>query len=359
MDLSDELKKLALRIEKQNAHTLTEEAVKTAFILPFIKALGYDIFDPTQVIPEFTADHGVKKGEKVDYAICNDGQINMLIEAKQLGAPLEAKHATQLFRYFSVTEARFAVLTDGAKYVFYSDLEKPNQMDSKPFFEFNLTSFSDYDILELKKFSKSTFNLDTIISDASNLMYLKALKNEIRKEFKESPSEDLVKTLSSRVYSRRMTQHVKEQFTQLTSRALKEFIRDEVDIRIKSALSNDTEALSTSPSANPAISILPQEPTDDEIITTEDELKGFRIVQAICAELVSTDKIFIRDAKSYCAILFDDNNRKSICRFYFDMRKPRIGINTPEGEKKYDMDRVEEIFNYRADILAAIKQYLD
>lgn len=359
MDLSDELKKLALRIEKQNAHTLTEEAVKTAFILPFIKALGYDIFDPTQVIPEFTADHGVKKGEKVDYAICNDGQINMLIEAKQLGAPLEAKHATQLFRYFSVTEARFAVLTDGARYVFYSDLEKPNQMDSKPFFEFNLTSFSDYDILELKKFSKSTFNLDTIISDASNLMYLKALKNEIRKEFKESPSEDLVKTLSSRVYSGRMTQHVKEQFTQLTSRALKEFIRDEVDIRIKSALSNDTEALSTSPSANPAISILPQEPTDDEIITTEDELKGFRIVQAICAEVVSTDKIFIRDAKSYCAILFDDNNRKSICRFYFDMRKPRIGINTPEGEKKYDMDRVEEIFNYRADILAAIKQYLD
>lgn len=48
--------------------------------MPFISALGYDVFNPTEVIPEFTADVGTKKGEKVDYAIKKDDKIIILIE---------------------------------------------------------------------------------------------------------------------------------------------------------------------------------------------------------------------------------------------------------------------------------------
>lgn len=189
MDLIDRLKELSAKIERQKKAVLTEEAAKTAFVLPFLQALGYDIFNPAEVIPELTADHGVKKGEKVDYAIRLENKIIIIIECKPIGSNLETKHAGQLFRYFSVTETRFGVLTDGVKYLFYSDLEKDNYMDSRPFFEFNLFEFGENQVEELKKFTKTSFDLETIISTASNLKYHKALISELKSEF-ESPSEE-------------------------------------------------------------------------------------------------------------------------------------------------------------------------
>jgi len=175
MDLIDRLSELKTRISRQKASVGTEEAAKTAFVLPFIQLLGYDIFDPSEVVPELTADHGVKKGEKVDYAIKQDDQVVILIECKSIGAKLEAKHAGQLYRYFSVTDARFAVLTDGIRYVFFTDLEKPNTMDQRPFFEFDVLDHRDEDVEELKKFARHSFDLDTILDTATNLKYHKAL----------------------------------------------------------------------------------------------------------------------------------------------------------------------------------------
>ncbi|WP_192625180.1 type I restriction enzyme HsdR N-terminal domain-containing protein [Desulfomicrobium macestii] len=214
MDFIDKIAELSTRIQRQKESVLTEEAAKTAFVLPFIQTLGYDIFNPEEVIPELTADHGVKKGEKVDYAIQLDKQKVILIECKPVGSDLEAKHAGQLFRYFSVTEARFGVLTDGIRYVFFSDLEKENKMDERPFFEFNLMQYTESGVEELKKFTKNSFDLQTIISTASNLKYYKALIEEIRSEF-DSPSEDLVKILTGRVYTGRFTQQVRDQFSEL------------------------------------------------------------------------------------------------------------------------------------------------
>ena len=133
MDFADQITALASRIHKQLDHIQTEEATKNALILPFINALGYNVFDPTEVVPEFTADVGIKKGEKVDYAIKLDGKVIMLFECKQVGAALSRAHASQLFRYFTVTEARVGVLTNGVTYLFFSDLEEPNKMDERPF----------------------------------------------------------------------------------------------------------------------------------------------------------------------------------------------------------------------------------
>jgi len=93
MDLIDKLTELASRIQRQKDSALTEEAAKTAFVLPFIQSLGYDVFNPSEVIPEYTTDHGVKKGEKVDYAIKQDSVITIIIECKPIGADLEAKYA--------------------------------------------------------------------------------------------------------------------------------------------------------------------------------------------------------------------------------------------------------------------------
>jgi predicted type IV restriction endonuclease len=355
MDLIDKLAELASRIQRQKETVLTEQAAKTAFVLPFLQALGYDVFDPSEVIPELTADHGVKKGEKVDYAIKQNDKVIILIECKTVGADLEAKHAGQLFRYFSVTDARFGVLTDGIRYLFFSDLEKENRMDDRPFFEFNLFQFGESQVEELKKFTKTSFNLETIISTASNLKYHKALLAEIKAEF-ENPSEELVKLLTKRVYSGIFTQQIREQFTDLTQRAMRDYVRERINERLKSAL--DTDKL------NP-VELLPsiEESTQSEqlenggIETTPEEIEGYRIIQAIGAEIIDSERIVMRDAKSYCAILLDDNNRRPICRFHFGKTRMSVTIFTPENEARLDIEKAGHLYKHKSLIQDAIRQY--
>lgn len=349
MDMSDRIVELAARLQHQRDTVLTEEAAKTAFVLPFIQTLGYDIFNPAEVVPELTADHGVKKGEKVDYAIKRDGKITMLIECKPVGADLEAKHAGQLFRYFAVTDARFGILTDGVRYLFFTDLEKPNRMDDRPFFEFNILGYNDDQLDELKKFTKSKFDLDTIISTASRLKYHRALINAIDDEFEE-PGDDLVKLFTSKVYDGRMTQQVRDEFAVLVKNALRDFIRKRVNDRLKSALEKGGN----------------DEPVEDEapvidssgIVTTDEEMEAHRIVQAIGAELTDPARIVIRDAKSYCAILFDDNNRRPICRLHFGKNKMSIAIFAPDNEAKFDINTVRDLYQHKSLVLEAIKQWL-
>lgn len=362
MDLIDRLTELANRIKRQRDQVKTEEAVKTAFILPFIQALGYDVFNPAEVVPELTADHGVKKGEKVDYAIKLDEKIMILIECKQVGAPLESKHAGQLFRYFTVTEARFGVLTDGARYLFYTDLEAPNKMDERPFFEFNLLDFNEASVEELKKFSKTAFDVDIIVSTASNLKYLRALLTEVKAEF-TSPSEDLVRILAGRAMpGMRFTAQVKEQYTELTRRALDTFMKEAINLRLKSAMTTDGTSSVAASISTPVLtlaSIAPAVGVDPDVTTTDEEHDAHRIIQAIGSEIAAPEDIVMRDAKTYCAILYKDNNRRPIVRLYFNRKKAlQIGIFKEEGETRVDIERLTDIFKLKADILSTIKQYL-
>ncbi|QDT99004.1 type I restriction endonuclease [Gimesia aquarii] len=209
MDLTDRMKDIASRIPKQMDYTQTEEATKNAFIMPFISALGYDVFNPLEVIPEYTSDIGTKKGEKVDYAIKKDDEIIILVECKWSGADLHKQHASQLYRYFSVTSARFAILTNGIEYEFYSDIDETNKMDSKPFFVFNMLQFEDHHINELKKFTKSAFSLEDILTTASTLKYAGAIKKILQEELK-NPSEAFVRFITNQVYDGRLTQPVIE-----------------------------------------------------------------------------------------------------------------------------------------------------
>ena len=123
MDFIDKVKQLSTRISTMKDNISTEEATKTSMIMPFFQLLGYDVFNPLEFVPEYTADFGIKKGEKVDYAIMDENnQPVILVEAKWCGEPLD-KHASQLFRYFSTTPAKFGVLTNGIIYRFYTDLD--------------------------------------------------------------------------------------------------------------------------------------------------------------------------------------------------------------------------------------------
>lgn len=61
-----QVKNISKRVEQLRDTLETEEATKTSLIMPFFQALGYDVFNPLEFVPEYTADVGIKKGEKVD-----------------------------------------------------------------------------------------------------------------------------------------------------------------------------------------------------------------------------------------------------------------------------------------------------
>ncbi len=355
MDLIDKIKDIAARIPSQLDHIETEEATKNAFVMPFISALGYDVFNPTEVIPEFTADIGTKKGEKVDYAIKKDDDIIILIECKWSGADLHQDHASQLYRYFSATEARFAILTNGLVYEFYSDIDEPNKMDSKPFFTFDILGFQDHQVSELKKFTKSAFSLDDILNTASTLKYAGAIKKILEEEL-ENPSESFVRFFASQIFDGRLTKPVMEQFTNIVKEARKQFVNEKINERLKSALSaNETEI-----STNNASSKELEEDVEDKgngVVTTEEEIDSYNIVKAILREVVDVKRIAIRDAKRYCGVLLDDNNRKPICRFHFNYSQKYIGILSQKKEEKFPIDFVDDIFKFSDQIKSTVAEY--
>ncbi|BCN92885.1 hypothetical protein THMIRHAM_06700 [Thiomicrorhabdus immobilis] len=354
MDLIDRIGEISKRISTLGPTLVTEEATKNALIMPFIQALGYDVFNPLEVVPEYTTDHGVKKGEKVDYAVKKDDEIIMLIECKKFGSNLSPDHASQLYRYFSVSEARFSVLTNGIEYMFFSDLEKANQMDSKPFFIIDLNKFEKHEIEELKKFTKTAFNLDDILNTASDLKYTNEVKKILNKEL-ESPSDEFVRFFASKIYSGRLTQTVMEQFKEIVLKARKQFINEKINERLESALSHPEQQDEKS---KVGVEFLETEPKiDNDIETTEEEIEAYNIVKAILRVEADVNRITLRDTKSYCGVLLDDNNRKPLCRFHFNTKQKYIGLLTNKVETRVAIDSLDDIFNYSKELIKTIKEY--
>lgn len=354
----DELETLGGRVETYESGLLTEEATKTAIIMPFIsRVLGYDVFDPAEVIPEFIADVGLKKGEKIDYALCRDDQVQILIEVKKISDVLDIKHASQLFRYFHTSSARIGILTNGREWQFFTDLDQPNVMDPKPFLQLDLLAIDPYALPELKKLTKSAFDVESVVAAAEELKYVGAIKREIATEF-ESPSEELVRLLANRVYTGMLTQKVKDQFTKLSSKALRQFINDRVNDRLKSALQAPASAVPVSLPEDPEPLGGIEEDLRDGVETTVDEMEGFHIVRAIAVSEIPVSRITFRDTKSYFGVLIDDNNRKPVCRLHFNRRQRYIGLlDENKVESRVPVDRIEDIYDHAEAIRAAVKRY--
>lgn len=205
MDFIDILKQFSTRIHSLKDNIQTEEATKTSLIMPFFSMLGYDVFNPNEFVPEYTTDVGIKKGEKVDYAILFDEVPTILIEAKSVNEKL-SKHSSQLFRYFGTSQAKFAILTNGITYQFFTDLEDINKMDEKPFLEINMLDIKEHQVVELKKFMKSNFNIDEIFSVASDLKYSNEFKNVLANEIE--PSAEFNKTMLAEQYNQSISSNV-------------------------------------------------------------------------------------------------------------------------------------------------------
>lgn len=350
MELYNQLKGLADKVEKLKDQIGTEESTKHAFILPFINILGYDAFNPTEVVPEFTADLGLKKGEKVDYAIYQDGAPILIIECKHWTSGLNVHNSSQLFRYFHVTKTRFALLTNGIVYKFYTDLEESNKMDEKPFFEFDISKIKESTVKEIEKFHKSTFDVNKIVDNASTLKYTRELKNVLDNEI-QNPSTDLVKLLAGQVYSGRLTANVVEEFSEMVKKAFGQYISEKVNDRLSSALSKEEEMQKEE-------EILIEDEPESKIKTTEEELEGYNIVLAILRRKLSKERIVHRDTQSYFGILLDDNNRKPICRLHLNGGVKYIStFDRNKQEQKEKIESVDDIYDYEAQLLDVVDYY--
>lgn len=356
MDFKDSIKQLADKVVQLKEGILTEEATKNAFIMPFINALGYDVFNPLEVIPEMDCDLVKKKGEKIDYAIMKNGTPIILIECKHWQQDLSL-HDTQLKKYFVASKAKFGLLTNGIRYLFYTDLEDQNIMDEKPFLELDITDIKDYQLEELKKFHKSYFDIENILNSASELKY----SNELKKIFAEeivNPTPEIVKYFTKKVYDGIITAKVQEQFSELVKRAISSYINELISKRLKTALSSEEQREASETAASQELSDTVSV-NDDGIVTTQEELDGFNIVRAIVRKSVDVSRVIYRDAITYFAILLDDNNRKPICRLYFNAKSKKYisTFNANKVETKHEITDLNDIFNFEKELCEVIKAY--
>ncbi len=355
MDFEDAIKQFSARVSKIKDDIQTEEATKTSIIMPLFATLGYDIFNPEEFVPEFTADIGIKKGEKVDYAIMKDGNPIILVEAKKCGSNLD-KHGSQLIRYYSTTTAKFAILTDGIIYKFFTDLEQENLMDATPFLTIDLLHLKENHISELKRFCKESFNEESILNTASELKYTNEFKSILSSELQE-PSENFIRFFLSNTYSGSKTQNVIERFRPVLKKALNSFINELMNDKIQTALRKENE---DEISEEPIQEKENTEARSNTIITTEEELEAYFIIKNILKEFVPMKDITYRDTIHYINILYKDNGRKWICRLKLNNKSKILMLpNEDKNYIKYSLKDIYELELYKDQLIDILQRYVD
>lgn len=352
MDFQDLIKQIAERIPKIKEQLMTEEATKNALIMPFISSLGYDVFNPMEVVPEYTCDIGTKKGEKVDYAIMKDNEPIILIECKHWQQNLNL-HDNQLLRYFSVSNAKFGILTNGIEYRFYTDLIEKNKMDETPFLEVDLTNLKDAQITEMKKFHKSYFDAESIVDNASSLKYTKELKEIIKKEI-GNPSPELVKLFAKQVYNSVLTAKMVDYFTELVKKSFTSHINDVLNDRLQAAINSEEKN-------NTENEVVEEEVKEEPlIVTTGLELEGFYTIRTLLAEAIEPSRVQYKDTVHYLAINLDGKTTKPICRLYLNKANKILAIiDENKKEVKYPIEGILELVNYKQQLIDRVNFLLN
>lgn len=363
MAFEDSIESIAERIpELRSQGNLDDEAkTKQFLVVPFLRALGYDDSAPSQVIPEFTADFGGRQGWKVDYALISSGQPVIIIECKESKNLLTKTEIDQLGRYFPFTKARICILTNGILYQFFSETENTNTMDSNPFLEIDLEHMDLKSLEELGKFSRG-FDVDERLAAASDRKIVEGMKHMLARQHSQ-PDDNFLELFVRPLHTGNYNQAAKDKFRPLLQEAAREFIRERLNATFQAAQSFTTR-IDGEESA-------PQQSGDaaesgKEIETTAQEWQAYDIVKAIIHDLVASDRVAIRDAQSYCAVLLDNNNRRPMCRFYFNGQQKRLGLfdGSRAGSgalnvRQYDIESLDDIHNHTEQFRETVRRYLE
>lgn len=358
-DKIEEHVKLAKRYIGEN---FIEEQTKMYLIAPFFNLLGYNIFNPDDVIAEYVADIGEKRGEKVDYALKVNGEIEILVEAKQITDSLD-NHDVQLQRYFNVTKAKIGILTNGIIYKFFTDLEEKNIMDKKPFLVIDFADLSEDKINEIKKFTKNSYDPEKILNDAEILKYSNGIKNYLNRQL-ESPDDEFIKTIMKEIYDGRLMQNKIDEFKVIFKDTFKTFINDFARKKFESALEGNTNNSVIVENNNDEVEEVLEETDNDGIVTTELELESYFIIKSILGKHTELDNITFKDTRSYFGILYQNNTRKWICRLKIGNNKIILIYPSEERnskgnylEEKVQLENLKELYNYEEILFTVMKRY--
>ena len=345
MEFIEKINELKERAENLKDSLKTEEATKNALIMPFLQALGYDVFNPLEVIPEYIPDRSTKKDDKVDYAVFIDNKPTILIECKKVeNEKLDIKkYASQLFKYFTASKAKFIIFTNGIIYKFFSDVEETNILDKEPFFIFNLLDFKPSQIKTLETFCRGNFDIEKAFSSAGDLKYIRAFEEVIEETYR-NPSDEFVKFMLDHtgLFEGVKTAKVIEKHKKTTVEAFNLFM---------------SKVMKTSLDFN----ISPKEENNkNEIVTTLEELEGYAIVKSMLNGVIDYTRITYRDNASYFNILLDDNILKTVCRLYLNKSTKYVAFLIPKEngkgntEDKIQIKSVNDLFNMKERIINRI-----
>ncbi|WP_394899528.1 type I restriction endonuclease [Clostridium paraputrificum] len=353
MEIKDKLYSLSERIDLLVEQIKTEEGTKQSLILPFFQILGYDVFNPLEFCPEFDADYGVKKGEKVDYAIIIDNEPTILIEAKSCTEKLD-KHGSQLFRYFNSSKAKFGVLTNGIKYRFYSDLDEINKMDKRPFFEVDLNNLTDTQINYLTNFQRDSLDVNSILSSAEELKYSNLIKDFFKQQLNNT-SEDFTNYILGQVYEGRKTAAVVEKFMPIVKKSFNQFMNETLSTKFAETLNNKNSIQSE-------IALSDETPSESDIVnkinTTSEELEGYAIIKSILRADINPDDINYKDTETYFGILYQNNTRKWICRLYLGTKKSIVFPTVDKGQERIYIDSLNDLYQYEDKFKNIIQKFI-
>ncbi len=368
MPFAEDINNLASRIPGLKSRlSSNEEATKTALVLPFFSALGYDFTNLDEVEPEFDAERGDAKGWKADYALMSDGQPVVMVECKPVSNNLDGV-TPQLARYFYQTDASVGLVTNGVVYKFYTDQDKANVMDENPFWVLNLESLNSGDLEQLEKFAKGK-DLKQAVEAASELTYINKIRDRLASQL-EDPDDDFVDVFARPLHSGgNYISSVRENFRSLVQTAFREFIRDQIISGAGRAAESITHRAPVVQEAEDQSQITEEAAVDDDIAAsgeqpTPEEMAGYQIVKELVGEVFDANNVTIRDAQQYCAILWDDNNRRPLCRLHFNRSQKYLGLfdGTRAGsgaliENRYPIDSVQEISNFTMQLQATARRY--
>ena len=351
---SENIRALSLRAKQFADRNLNEAQTKTALVQPFIEALGYDVSNPFEVSAEYTADQGTKRGEKIDYAILNDNTPIVLIECKPCMDCLDEGRCSQLRRYFqAVPQAKIGILTNGTRYLFFSDRKRENIMDDKPFMEVDLLAFNEQLLPEIQCLSKESLDMDGLLHSADALQYFNEMMHVFAKEI-ESPTDDFVRFFASKVYNRKIMAKTLDFFRPIFLQVIDGYLSARLNQRLEDS------------KRTPKVVNL-EKSENNSIITTNTEMWGLVIVRTLLHDIIDVSRVNMRDQKSYCSILLDANNRKTICRFFnfteWKENDPNIGdnahvviFNGREGGERFPLQYIDDLYPLKEHLIAAVRK---
>ncbi|WP_395046503.1 type I restriction enzyme HsdR N-terminal domain-containing protein [Flavobacterium sp.] len=319
----NQLKKLLDNFKINEAIELcSNEAQTRKFLIePFFFMLNYE---SNNLIPEYNADFGDRISQKIDYAILLNKKDTILVEAKKYNSKLTDKEAGQLNGYFNNTKnSKIAILTNGIEYRFYSDVVEPNIIDSKPFFTFNITAYTETDLETLITFDKRYVNILQIVKSAQEIVFVESFETAFFKEL-IAPSKDLLKSIHKNMtFNTKFNEETQGKMINLINSS---FLKCMYDKKVL------LESMSNS----------------QGVITTEAEVQAYHTIRTLLIQnkKIPNDRITYRDFKSFFNISVDDSTKKVICKLVFSDSKMKVIIDNNE----YLLEHIDDLLKYKNEL---------